>query len=304
MIHQPAVLLPPAPAGHALTIRLQSPAQAKALLRALAALEVGEDLAVGIGAPLAGALGAPVPGLRAFPVFATPEGPLPVTQGDVWFYARGPNPGAVLRRVLELTRGFPGGLVYIEDQPVFTYEGGRDLTGYEDGTENPKGDAANAAALVAEGPLAGSSFVAAQRWIHDLGAFTRQAPAEQDATIGRARADNAELPDAPPAAHVKRTAQESFEPAAFMLRRSMPFGTAQEHGLYFVAYGADLDRFDRVMRRMCGAEDGVVDALFRFSRPVSGGYYWCPAVIDGKLDLRPILPGGVEALPDVAVETA
>ena len=59
--------------------------------------------------------------------------------------------------------------------------------------------------------------------------------------------------------------------------------------------------FERVMRRMCGEEDGTVDALFRFSRPVTGGYYWCPAVADGKLDLRPMLPTGVDGLPDVEV---
>jgi putative iron-dependent peroxidase len=37
---------------------------------------------------------------------------------------------------------------------------------------------------------------------------------------------------------------------------------------------------------MTGAEDGVVDGLFRFTRPITGGFYWCPPRIDGKLDLR------------------
>lgn len=39
------------------------------------------------------------------------------------------------------------------------------------------------------------------------------------------------------------------------------------------------------MRRMAGLEDGIVDALFRFSRPTSGGYYWCPPLREGHLDL-------------------
>jgi putative iron-dependent peroxidase len=30
----------------------------------------------------------------------------------------------------------------------------------------------------------------------------------------------------------------------------------------------------------------VVDALLRFTRPLSGGYYFCPPLVDGKLDLR------------------
>jgi putative iron-dependent peroxidase len=32
-------------------------------------------------------------------------------------------------------------------------------------------------------------------------------------------------------------------------------------------------------------EDGVADALFAFSRPVTGGYYWCPPIARGQLDL-------------------
>jgi putative iron-dependent peroxidase len=36
---------------------------------------------------------------------------------------------------------------------------------------------------------------------------------------------------------------------------------------------------------MAGLEDGIADALFRFSRPVNGAYFWCPPVKEGKLDL-------------------
>jgi porphyrinogen peroxidase len=85
---------------------------------------------------------------------------------------------------------------------------------------------------------------------------------------------------------VKRTAQESYDPPAFMVRRSMPWGGVTDHGLYFVAYGKSLDRFERVLRRMAGLDDGIVDALLSFTRAVSGGYYWCPPVDPtGALDL-------------------
>jgi putative iron-dependent peroxidase len=66
----------------------------------------------------------------------------------------------------------------------------------------------------------------------------------------------------------------------------MPWACAHEQGLEFVAYGESLDRFERVMRRMMGEEDGIEDALFTFSRPVTGGYYWCPPVAGDRLDLR------------------
>ncbi len=168
------------------------------------------------------------------------------------------------------------------------YAGGRDLTGYEDGTENPKGEHAAAAALVSGGEdwLEASSYVAVQQWVHDMGLFEGMSPQEQDHSVGRRRRDNQELADAPPSAHVKRTAQESFSPPAFVLRRSMPWADSTRAGLMFVAFGASLAPFAAQLRRMVGAEDGIADALFKFTRPVTGAYFWCPPLRDGRLDLH------------------
>jgi putative iron-dependent peroxidase len=66
-----------------------------------------------------------------------------------------------------------------------------------------------------------------------------------------------------------------------MYRRSMCYSGIAEHGLYFVAYLAALDQFERVLRRMAGLDDGVVDG-----RAATGGYYWCPPLEGGRLDLR------------------
>jgi putative iron-dependent peroxidase len=79
---------------------------------------------------------------------------------------------------------------------------------------------------------------------------------------------------------------ESFDPPTFVLRRSMPWGDVREHGLYFVAYAATLDAFERQLCRMAGLDDGVSDALLQLSRAVTGGYFWCPPVAAGRLDLR------------------
>jgi putative iron-dependent peroxidase len=66
----------------------------------------------------------------------------------------------------------------------------------------------------------------------------------------------------------------------------MPFADPTGEGLIFVAFGKSFDAFEVQLRRMVGLEDGITDALFRFSRPTTGGYYWCPPVRDGRLDLR------------------
>jgi putative iron-dependent peroxidase len=65
----------------------------------------------------------------------------------------------------------------------------------------------------------------------------------------------------------------------------LPWDSGCEQGLEFVAYENALDRFEAMMRRMVGLDDGIVDALFQFSRPISGGYYWCPPLAGDHLDL-------------------
>ena len=108
----------------------------------------------------------------------------------------------------------------------------------------------------------------------------------QDNSIGRRRRDNFELEDAPESSHVKRTAQESFAPEAFMMRRSMPWNDATRAGLVFVAFGRSLYAFEAQLKRMTGGADGIVDALFRFTQPVTGAYFWCPPVKRGRLNLQ------------------
>ena len=53
----------------------------------------------------------------------------------------------------------------------------------------------------------------------------------------------------------------------------------------FVAFGHSLGAFEAQWGRMMGQEDGITDALFGFTRPISGAYYWCPPVRNGQLDI-------------------
>jgi putative iron-dependent peroxidase len=104
--------------------------------------------------------------------------------------------------------------------------------------------------------------------------------------IGRERTSNEELEDAPASAHVKRTAQEDFAPEAFLVRRSMPWRDHRGQGLLFASFSASLDPFEAQLRRMVGLDDGIVDAIFQVSRPVTGATFWCPPLRKGGLDLR------------------
>lgn len=288
LAYQPGILEPVPAAGRYLTLRLRHGADPRGALEALARRPLGAGTVIGIGPSTVARLGKEVAGLRELPALAGPGVHSPSTPGAAWCWLRGDDPGELLHRGRAVAADLAEAFEVEEAVAAFRHGSGLDLSGYEDGTENPEGDAALEAAF-ATGPgagLDGSSFVAVQRWEHDLDVLAGYAQDEQDAMIGRRRSDNAELDDAPESAHVKRTAQESFDPEAFVLRRSMPWIEGTSQGLMFVAFGRSLDAFEAQLRRMCGLEDGVADALFRFTRPVTGAAYWCPPVAgDGTLDL-------------------
>jgi putative iron-dependent peroxidase len=276
------------PLARYLNFRAQPQADAAAALRALRELVDGQAVVVGIGASLLPLLGRRIEGLRTYAAGVAPGIDLPAAPAALWCWLRGEDRGDLLHATRRIEDALGSGFVLQQAHDAFRHHRGLDLSGYEDGTENPTGEDALQAALVSgQGPgLDGSSFVAVQPWVHDFGRLEAMSQQQRDDCIGRRRSDNAELDDAPASAHVKRTAQESFTPEAFVLRRSMPWSDAQQAGLVFVAFGRSFDAFEAQWRRMTGAEDGITDALFGFTRPVGGAYFWCPPMRGGRLDLR------------------
>lgn len=285
-LSQPGILAAPLPVGRSLVFRIAPGADVSAALKKLGKGFSTSWGVMGVGEPLVRALGRKIPGLRPFPEIAAPAGRIPSTQHALWLFLRNRDRTATFDTTMEIRSLVAGAFVLEDAMDTFLYAGGKDLSGYEDGTENPRRAAAIAAALISSGKgLAGSSFVAVQRWAHDLQLFQSLPRTQRDAIIGRRADTNAEIATAPASAHVKRSAQESYDPPAFMVRRSMPWAAAHEQGLEFIAYVESLDRFERVLRRMAGLDDGIVDGLFTFSRPLTGGYYWCPPVTRGRLNL-------------------
>src|SRR5438552_9344851 len=169
---QPGILSGPQPVGRSLTFRLVpniDPRPALARLRDDFGLENG---VVGLGPSLVRGVGHQVDGLRPFPALAGSGVAVPSTQQALWIYLRGPGRGATFDATERAQASLDGALVLDDALDTFVYRDGRDLSGHLDGTENPQGAAAVAAAVVSGGPgFGGSSFVAVQRWVHDLASF-------------------------------------------------------------------------------------------------------------------------------------
>lgn len=155
------------------------------------------------------------------------------------------------------------------------YQHDRDLTGFIDGSENPTLiDAPEIALFSEDSPCSGGSVLLLQQWVHDRVAWEALSVGEQEAVMGRTKADSIELDDRSPHSHVGSTDQDRF---GKIFRRNMPYGDVTSHGTMFVGFSADQRRLSAMLESMAGVHDGVRDDLTRFARPVTGAYYFVPS---------------------------
>lgn len=274
-----------------LSFSLKPDTQAKEVMQILAKQADGESIVVGLGLSLIQHLNTTIDGLRTFPALAVKGIEIPSTPIALCCWLRNDDRGELVHQTRTLKERLKPAFQLDNVIDAFQYGPSLDLTGYEDGTENPEGNEAIKAAIVNDmgAGMNGSSFMAIQQWIHNLDTFESFPKEQQDHTFGRRKSDNEELGDAPQSAHVKRTAQEDFEPEAFILRRSMPWADAEKEGLVFVAFGHSFNAFEALLNRMLGIDDGIPDALFSFTQAITGSYLWCPPMKNGHLDLSAVI---------------
>ncbi len=207
----------------------------------------------------------------------------PATDGDLLVHLVSRRPDLCLELAMQIRSELGEVVDVIDEVHGFRYLDSRDLTGFIDGTENPKGRERAAVALIGrEDPaFAGGSFAFTQRYVHDLAQWARLPVAEQERVIGRRKRDSRELSARakPPTAHISRTVIEEGGEELEIVRHSFPYGTTSERGLFFIAYTRDLAIPERMLARMMGtSEDGLHDRLMEFTHAVSGATFFAPSV--------------------------
>lgn len=209
----------------------------------------------------------------------------PATQRQCWIWLHG-NDSNTLTDAYLAAMQLIDRLKSVVDCKVFACDGfvyrdSRDLTGFIDGSANPKSEARYPVALVAEDkPAAAGSFVLTQQWHHALTEFEQLPVAEQEQVIGRTKADSIELTGAamPNNSHVSRTDLKVDGVAQKIYRRSTPSIQGDRAGLYFLAFSTAISRFDALLTSMYGQSDqGVQDHLLDYSVPRSGSYWFAPS---------------------------
>ena len=220
-------------------------------------------------------------GLRPFPAQDSGGRKAPSTPADLLLHIRSARHDlnfVLARRLLDALAPAVG---IVEEVQGFRYLDNRDLTGFVDGTENPK-DADRARVALAggqEGDLAGGSYIHIQRYVHDLAAWEKLRVSDQEQKIGRTKADDIEMEDdaKPPTAHISRVDIKEGEEKVEILRHSMPYGDSSTAGLYFVSYGASPRPFEQMLERMFQSDrEGHYDHLIDFTTAVTGASFFAP----------------------------
>ncbi len=199
---------------------------------------------------------------------------IPAEQHDMWIWVHGPSPDVCFDATGDIVGELAPHATLDREQSAFTYRDSRDLTGFEDGTENPP---IHEAVNLLSPPDSSLGVVAlVQQWDHDLVKIKELAPAQFEELIGRTLDHSIELepPQLSDRSHIERVvieddAGEELE----IFRRSTPFGNQEEHGLVFVGFAPEQHRMLTMLENMIGLEDGIVDHINDFSRCVGSGWY-------------------------------
>jgi putative iron-dependent peroxidase len=200
---------------------------------------------------------------------------IPATQHDAVLWLS----GSAYDVIFDVARAAIAGLhplaTVAAETSSWPYRHDLDLTGFIDGTENPSLIDAPELVLVPDGqPGAGGTVLLLQKWAHDPVAWEALPIESQERVIGRTKLDSVELDDKPPDSHVSSTDQDRF---GKIFRRNMPYGTVTEHGTMFVGFSAEQRPLTAMLESMAGLAGGERDALTRYTRPLTGAYYFVPS---------------------------
>lgn len=199
---------------------------------------------------------------------------MPATQHDAVLWLSGSAYDVIFDVAHEAIACLSGMATVAEETSSWPYQHDRDLTGFIDGTENPSLIDATDVALIPDGtPGAGGSILLLQKWAHDP-TWMSLPVAQQEQVIGRTKLDSVELEGKPADSHVASTDQDRF---GKIFRRNMPYGTVTNHGTMFVGFSSDQRRLSDMLQSMAGSTTGARDALTRYTRPITGAYYFVPS---------------------------
>src|ERR1700757_3873382 len=206
------------------------------------------------------------------------------TPGDLLFHIRAKRMDLSFELATQIMARIGNAVSHVDEVQGFRYFDDRDLLGFVDGTENPRGSAAADAVVVGDedADFVGGSYVIVQKYLHDLGAWNALTTEAQERIIGRTKLSDIELDDSvkPTSAHNALTTIVEDGKEVKILRDNMPFGRPGhgEFGTYFIGYSRSPRTVEQMIENMfIGRPSGNYDRLLDFSRAGTGNLFFVPA---------------------------
>ena len=206
------------------------------------------------------------------------------TPGDLLFHIRAKRMDLSFELMTQIMARIGSAVSAVDEVQGFRYFDDRDLMGFVDGTENPRGAAAADAVAIGDedADFAGGSYVIVQKYLHDLGAWNALSTEAQERIIGRTKLSDIELDDSvkPTSAHNALTTIVEDGKEIKILRDNMPFGRPGygEFGTYFIGYSRSPRTIEQMLENMfIGRPPGNYDRLLDFSRAVTGNLFFVPS---------------------------
>jgi putative iron-dependent peroxidase len=206
------------------------------------------------------------------------------TPGDILFHIRAKRPDLCFELATQLMDNMGDAVLVVDEVHGFRYFDDRDVIGFVDGTENPRGAAAGEAAIVGDEDPAfkGGSYVIIQKYLHDMKAWNALPVEMQERIIGRKKLSDIEQKDTEkaPFAHNVLTVIEENGKEVKILRDNMPFGRPGhgEFGTYFIGYSRTPRITEAMLQNMfVGRPPGTYDRLLDFSTAVTGSLFFAPS---------------------------
>ena len=236
------------------------------------------------------------------------------TPGDLLFHIRAKRMDLCFELATQIMARIGGAVSPVDEVQGFRYFDDRDLVGFVDGTENPRGEAAIDAVLIGheDAAFAGGSYVIVQKYLHNLNAWNALSTEAQERIIGRTKLSDIELDDSvkPTSAHNALTTIVEDGKEIKILRDNMPFGRASrgEFGTYFIGYSRSPSTIEQMLENMfIGRPPGNYDRLLDFSFAVTGNLFFVPTAtfLENVSDLENVgedQPGVAVASAEPAVE--
>jgi porphyrinogen peroxidase len=207
------------------------------------------------------------------------------TPGDLLFHIRAKRMDLCFELATHIMARLGDAVSPVDEVHGFRYFDDRDLLGFVDGTENPRGEAAVDAVLIGEEDpeFARGSYVIVQKYLHDLAGWNALSTEAQERIIGRTKLSDIELSDSvkPTSAHSALTTIVEDGKEVKILRDNMPFGRAAhgEFGTYFIGYSRSPRTIEQMLENMfVGRPAGNYDRLLDFSRAVTGNLFFVPSL--------------------------